>query len=1193
MPRFQYPIRVLPYFFTLCCCLFWSQTLVAQTWDWAAPFGNSGDDEYSGLLVDSDGSIYITGQFNDTLILGADTLVNVDAFSSDDAFIAKLDSSHNVLWSQHIRSTLTTAASAHERVSDIAFGPAGDVYVVGDCFDQTIFGDTSIIPPLATGPFLARYTPAGQLVWVRDVGASATVVDLALVTDDAGSIFVAGGYTQSTVFEGQNVVDVDGIELFVARYDTGNVFHWVEEYVGQQDEYLTDLAIDADGNLTLTGHFSGGLAQGTAVELTAPGLGGFVLQLDSLAQPRWSHTWGITGISNFGRSVSSDLYGNVWLSGQFSDSMQLGHFQTTGSLGFFQGFVAKLLSDGTVDWVNLLGNSSNPWEIVTDASGNALVSNTDEGIEKLDPLGNQLWLKSEVYEMRQLALAPSGKIYVAGLLGLGGTTFLDTFWLTNTNNDKDFFLARLVPPIICLDTLVSGLVASGPTQFCLTDSVTLSADPGYSSYQWSQGPTTQVAQAKTSGPWYCVITDSTGCTGASPTIQLAVSPDITLQLSGPTTFCSGDSLVAAAPSGPYSYNWHNSSSNSTITLQNSGQAWVQITDTAGCIGTSDTLAINVLALPVIGITADTTQFCLGDSAILTADSGMATYQWSTGSTTQATSLLQTDSAWITVTDTNGCTNTLAGLSVTALDTSIAIQQLSPVTFCMGDSAVLAIDGNLASYSWMANGTYAADTIAVLQTDTIVLSGIRNNGCSATSLALVIAANSMPIPLLSTSDTNVFCDGNSATYTTTISYDSVQWNGGSSQPSVTITQTGQVHAQVWDNNGCTASSDTAMITVWPLPQPTVSANGDTALCPGDSLTISSDSIFAQYAWMPAGTTNSVVATAMESWQLTATDANGCMGISNTIEVTWFDTVVTITPLGATTFCEAGSVQLDATPGFSTYEWSTGQTGSSISVDSSVVAGLVVTNPAGCTGTATAVTITAHPAPMPTIVATGDTTFCDGDSVLLATVQPYSQYNWVGSATSQQIVVFTSNLYNTTVTDGNGCTGVSNSTQVTANPLPPQPVIGFNQSSNLLTSSETGDLQWYFNGALIDGATASLLTPDSFGIYTVSLTSAAGCTVLSDTFNHNNNSVDVLTPGGFVVRMAPNPTTSAVVVSAPTLNLSKAEITIVDALGRLLPIGSYTLIHGESIQLDLSNVPHGIYFLTLNVDGRKQSARLVVN
>ena len=72
-------------------------------------------------------------------------------------------------------------------------------------------------------------------------------------------------------------------------------------------------------------------------------------------------------------------------------------------------------------------------------------------------------------------------------------------------------------------------------------------------------------------------------------------------------------------------------------------------------------------------------------------------------------------------------------------------------------------------------------------------------------------------------------------------------------------------------------------------------------------------------------------------------------------------------------------------------------------------------------------------IPTITASGATTFCEGQTVLLTSSQGTGNL-WSDGSTDQNNPVTVSGSYTVTYTDGNGCSSTSDPTVVTVNQLP---------------------------------------------------------------------------------------------------------------------------------------------------------------
>jgi len=122
-------------------------------------------------------------------------------------------------------------------------------------------------------------------------------------------------------------------------------------------------------------------------------------------------------------------------------------------------------------------------------------------------------------------------------------------------------------------------------------------------------------------------------------------------------------------------------------------------------------------------------------------------------------------------------------------------------------------------------------------------------------------------------------------------------------------------------------------------------------------------------------------------------------------------------------------------------------------------------------------------------TGDTAFCQGDSLILYTGNWNSYYWSPGASINDTNIVFTGGSYTVQVTDANSCSTVSDLFVVTVHPLP-TPNISVQPNNDLVSSAATGN-QWYLNGVLIPGATNQTYTPTVNGTYTVVETDANGC------------------------------------------------------------------------------------------------------
>ena len=232
------------------------------------------------------------------------------------------------------------------------------------------------------------------------------------------------------------------------------------------------------------------------------------------------------------------------------------------------------------------------------------------------------------------------------------------------------------------------IVAGSNTIFCNGGSVTISANSGAGlSYQWKKdninisGATLFSYTVITAGNYKCVLTNSCG-TVTSNIISVTVNslPSATITPSGPTTFCSGGSVVLNAPvAANRSYQWKkganliSGATLSSYTATTGGNYRVIVTNiVTGCSKTTNSATVvTVNALPVATITPQgPTTFCAGGSVVLQANTGAGlTYKWKKGSNFISGATLSNYTATtggnyrVQVTNSNGCSKTSALVAV--------------------------------------------------------------------------------------------------------------------------------------------------------------------------------------------------------------------------------------------------------------------------------------------------------------------------------------------------------------------------------------------------------------------------------------------------------------------------------------------------------------------------------------------------
>ncbi|MFN4952065.1 MAG: LamG-like jellyroll fold domain-containing protein, partial [Flavobacteriales bacterium] len=645
----------------------------------------------------------------------------------------------------------------------------------------------------------------------------------------------------------------------------------------------------------------------------------------------------------------------------------------------------------------------------------------------------------------------------------------------------------------------ANITAQGATTFCQNNSVTLNANSGAGfSYQWYNngsainGANSATLPVSNAGSYTVQVTNANNCsqTSAATSVTVNALPAATITPASATTFCQGGSVVLNGNVGQgLSYQWNlngspiNGANAASYTANASGNYSLDVLNSDGCSATSTVVSVTVNALPTVSAGANQT-LCAG-TAITLSGSGASSYTWNNGvSNGVAFTPVSTQTYTVTGTNANGCTNTAqVTVTVNALPTPTISYVGSPI-LCQGSTLALNSSAG-SSYLW-SNGQ-TTQSIQVTQGGAYTVQVTNANGCIGTSNPVNITVNPLPAPSITAQGPTTFCQGGSVVLTST-GATSYAWSTNATTQSITVTTSGLYQVTVVDNKGCSGSSSPIQVTVLSPPNASITTIGSTALCAGQSTSLSAPA-GNTYLWSNGASTQNITVNTAGTYSVQVTNAAGCSANSNVVTISVNPVpVANISANGATSFCTGGSVVLTASAGAS-YLWNTGATTQSITVNSSGTFNVTVTGAGGCNATSAATSVTVNALPTASITASGNTTFCAGNSVLLSASNG-SSYLWSNGATTPSISATAAGSYSVSVTNGAGCTATSTPVQITVNPLPTVSA-GANQSicaGGQVTLNGSGATSYAWNNGVTNGVA---FTPSNTQTYTVTGTNANGC------------------------------------------------------------------------------------------------------
>jgi len=377
--------------------------------------GGSGDDQASGIAVDSAGNAYVTGVTSSANFPTATPLQGANAGYSD-AFVAKLNPTGSAL----VYSTYL-GGSGQDSGDGIAVDSSGNAYLTGHT-NSPNFPTVSPLQPSYGGggwdAFVTKLNPAGSaLVYSTYLGGSGQDMGYSIAVDSAGSAYVTG-QTQSLNFPTASPLRAahggSMFDPFVAKLSaTGSALAYSTYLGGNNEDYGEAIAVDSTGSAYVTGRTaSTNFPTASPLQASNRGAGDtFVARLNAAGSALVYSTY-LGGIGeDWGRGIAVDSSGSAYVMGYTSSP----NFPTASPLqaasgGNTDAFVAKL----------------NP-------AGSALVYSTYLGGSALD-LGFGIAVES------------SGSAYVTGYTQSTNFPTASPLQPTYGGGDTDAFVAKLNAP---------------------------------------------------------------------------------------------------------------------------------------------------------------------------------------------------------------------------------------------------------------------------------------------------------------------------------------------------------------------------------------------------------------------------------------------------------------------------------------------------------------------------------------------------------------------------------------------------------------------------------------------------------------------------------------------------------------------------------------------------------------------------
>lgn len=1039
---------------------------------WSTYFGGDDGDHSTGVAVDYENSIIITGYTLSRTFPVSNLAYQSTRAGFYDAFVTKFNVNGEMQWSTYFGGNETDYAQ------DICVDEQGKIYIVGFTWSryfpvtpgshQTIFGGG------ITDGFAAQFSKDGYRIWATYYGGTNTDHIYAVASRGKDEIAFTG-WTNSK--------DLATSPIYLPP-DTTN----------QRDAFVTRL-LTYDGDFLWGTYLSGDSTEsGQGISYIGNGLvvAGFT---DSPNFPIVKRTL-------FDKLVA-DEYDFFITRFDLTQDLLLDFSNIYG--GSFDDHCFDLASDG-INTIYITGYAeSSNFPVSNDAFQAVNRGKSDGIIMKFDGMGNKKWATyfggNDADNIESITMDKYKSIAFTG---------------STKSSNLPITLGAFQPDFGGQYDAIAGKFDSLGTRL-----------------YWS----TYIGGAARDEAHGCAVDDSTnviisGSTNSVdfPTTAGSEQPDLAkdfdafllklcsteplplIEIFGETEFCPGDSVVLKVSKDFYRYIWSNNYRTRQVTIREPGTYSVTVIDSGGCRGISDEVQITVYEKPV-PVIAGKLGFCIGESTTISVEQDFVSYEWSTKEKTKSITVDTPGFYSVTVIDTNGCEGTI-------------IQEIEeyalPKKMIHGPKVVCAYSENVLykltaiaeeKYKWsVKNGTltYGVDSISVIidwdnQSPGIIYVETFNTvtGCRGFDSIEVTVSDKLEPDILSNTGSFDFCDGDTLILSPVGNYFYYEWNTGSRDSAIAVTESAELWVLVKDETGC-EGADTIVVTKHPLPDPKIT--GLEIVCENQGDYLYSTDFLSGNSYL---------------WEISGGDFESPAD-SEEISVHWN---------------EAGTGKL------------------------------ILTETISATGCAVSDTIDIiiNPKPDPKITNLGPDIFCDGDSTMLDAGPGFKTYLWSNGATEQTTWIFDEGEYTVTVTNEFDCAEISReAATITVLPKPEKPIIS--RDEDTLYSTPEYEYQWYMDGEVFSGATDIRFEPDTTGIYYVKVTNSDGCSNISDEmyFWKGSAIVNIRLPDTINVRTDKNIKIPIRIIKSehlPKVNASEFSAYFTFNRSVLLPTGNFAPMGGN--------------------------------
>jgi hypothetical protein len=349
--------------------------------------------------------------------------------------------------------------------SAISVDAAGNAYMAGTFVDAIQFGNIQLSTADSVATFLAKISPAGNVLWAKKLNEGFTTSYNLTVKIAASGLVIVGGTCDNFLSDFDTLPQpfVNGDVYVSAFYPTTGALEMFASCGNHGYSWMTSLTTDSSNTIYITGGFVGPIHCGSTNLNCTGAVNTFVAKYDIAGVNAWARrVTNNVNSGNRGDNIDVDGAGHLYISGWYGIACDFGGGHTLSSANYSNGYLARYDTSGNCLWAK----TSIPGKIyfhqaVADTSSIFVIQESPSTMIKYNQLGDTLWTKvisNNNYNLFR-------KLHFQNHFMYGLSSFYNSIYLggqTYTGSGNTLFIAKFdtTGSIVSMRKIASSNVAS-------------------------------------------------------------------------------------------------------------------------------------------------------------------------------------------------------------------------------------------------------------------------------------------------------------------------------------------------------------------------------------------------------------------------------------------------------------------------------------------------------------------------------------------------------------------------------------------------------------------------------------------------------------------------------------------------------------------------------------------------------------